>query len=294
MAWAFADEHLHCILDDAPAVRLLPLAAVSQQWRKVVAELLRMRARDVRDQQWSAAMACGLAKDFSSKARAQQGCQALLERAARHSLATMRLVPDLAIVFVSEKTRTKADVIAGALAALLPPSTLVLAASSTGVLGPLIDDELSSQLTAHKGQRHLRPGGLTEVEDGPAVAVGLATLPGVDLAWACVGERPPRGARAAQKAEAAEACCFGRSARHAGAWWLPPDVRPSLTAWQRDVPGSGAQAVPSDWACTSADVAYHCVHLIPRAKSSPTYCSLPSEANMNTPCGSFMCRVSDA
>eukprot|EP00908_Phaeocystis_cordata_P018676 Transcript_30139.p1 GENE.Transcript_30139~~Transcript_30139.p1 ORF type:complete len:455 (-),score=119.48 Transcript_30139:85-1449(-) len=215
-----------------------------------------MRARDVRDQQWSAAMACGLAKDFSSKARAQQGCQALLERAARHSLATMRLVPDLAIVFVSEKTRTKADVIAGALAALLPPSTLVLAASSTGVLGPLIDDELSSQLTAHKGQRHLRPGGLTEVEDGPAVAVGLATLPGVDLAWACVGERPPRGARAAQKAEAAEACCFGRSARHAGAWWLPPDVRPSLTAWQRDVPGSGAQAVPSDWACTSADVGH--------------------------------------
>ena len=94
MAWAFADEHLHCILDDAPAVRLLPLAAVSQQWRKVVAELLRMRARDVRDQQWSAAMACGLAKDFSSKARAQQGCQALLERAARRSLATMRLVPE--------------------------------------------------------------------------------------------------------------------------------------------------------------------------------------------------------
>ena len=57
----------------------------------------------------------------------------------RHALTPMRMLPDLAIVFVSDATKhadAVADV-ANALASLLPPSTLVLAASATGMLGPL-------------------------------------------------------------------------------------------------------------------------------------------------------------
>ena len=105
--WSFADEHLHWILEHSPVSRLLPLAAVAQQWRSVAAELMRMRANETREQQWFAAMACGPARDVSSKAKAHPACLALLSRATRHTLSAMRMVPDLAIVFVSEATKAE-------------------------------------------------------------------------------------------------------------------------------------------------------------------------------------------
>jgi hypothetical protein len=73
------------------------------------------------------------------------------------------------------------------------------------------------------------------------VAVTLATLPGVDLAWACVGPTsPPRLQHTCTNTHcprrdphvhvpsSGEGPRFGRSVRHAGAWWLPPGARPEL------------------------------------------------------------------
>ena len=68
------------------------------------------------------------------------------------------------------------------------------------------------------------------------MAVTLATLPGVDLAWACIGPiSPPPLPPAARTVGPVvglspwgETQRFGRSLRHAGAWWLPPGARPAL------------------------------------------------------------------
>ena len=162
--WSFADEHLHWVLEHTPARRLLSLATVARQWHAVVAELMRLRAR-ASPQQWSAAMTCGAGRDFSTKAKARAACLELLSRATRHALTPMRMLPDLAIVFVSDATKhadAVADV-ANALASLLPPSTLVLAASATGVLGPLMDERSLSALKK-KSREHSSCGHITEVE----------------------------------------------------------------------------------------------------------------------------------
>ena len=162
--WSFADEHLHWVLERTPARRLLSLAAVARQWHAVVAELMRLRAR-ASPQQWSAAMACGPGRDFSTKAKARGACLELLSRATRHALTPMRMLPDLAIVFVSDATKHADAVtdVANALASLLPPSTLVLAASATGVLGPLMDERSLAALKK-KSREHSSCGHITEVE----------------------------------------------------------------------------------------------------------------------------------
>ena len=103
--WSFADEHLHWVLAHTPATRLLPLAAVARQWHAVVAELMRLRVSEGDGQRWCAAMACGPARDFSTKAKARPACLGLLSRATRHALGSMRMLPDLAIVFVSDATK---------------------------------------------------------------------------------------------------------------------------------------------------------------------------------------------
>ena len=100
-AWSFDDEHLHWILAPAPAVHLLRLAAVGKQWCAVVGELMRIRDRDDREQEWSAAMACRPHKDFSSKPKAKLATAELIGRTTRHALKSLRMVPDLAIVFAS-------------------------------------------------------------------------------------------------------------------------------------------------------------------------------------------------
>ena len=56
--------------------------------------------------------------------------------------------------------------LADALAALLPPSTLVLAASATGVLGPLMDERSLAALKK-KSREHSTCGHITEVKDAP-------------------------------------------------------------------------------------------------------------------------------
>ena len=109
--WSFADEHLHWVLAHTPATRLLPLAAVARQWHAVVAELMRLRVSEGDGQRWCAAMACGPARDFSTKAKARPACLGLLSRATRHALGSMRMLPDLAIVFVSDATK-HADAVA--------------------------------------------------------------------------------------------------------------------------------------------------------------------------------------
>ena len=114
--WSFADEHLHWVLEHTPARRLLSLAAVARQWHAVVAELMRLRAR-ASPQQWSAAMACGPGRDFSTKAKARAACLELLSRATRHALTPMLMLPDLAIVFVSDATK-HADAVADVASAL--------------------------------------------------------------------------------------------------------------------------------------------------------------------------------
>ena len=50
-----------------------------------------------------------------------------------------------------------------ALASLLPPSTLVLASSATGVLGPLMDERSLAALKK-KSREHSSCGHITEVE----------------------------------------------------------------------------------------------------------------------------------
>ena len=165
--WSFADEHLHWVLEHTPATRLLSLAAVARQWHAVVAELMRLRVSES-EQQWCAAMACGPARDFGTMAKARPACLGLLSRATRHALGSMRMLPDLAIVFVSDATK-HADAVAAvadALASLLPPSTLVLAASATGVLGPLMDERSLAALKK-KSRDHSTCGHITEVEDAP-------------------------------------------------------------------------------------------------------------------------------
>jgi hypothetical protein len=173
--WSFADEHLHWVLEHMPATHLLSLAAVARQWHAVVAELMRLR---VSEQQWCAAMACGPARDFSTKAKARPACLGLLSRATRHALGSMRMLPDLAIVFVSDATK-HADavaVVADALASLLPPFTLVLAASATGVLGPLMDERSLAALKK-KSREHSSCGHITEVEAAAASPLTLTTDP---------------------------------------------------------------------------------------------------------------------
>lgn len=63
------------------------------------------------------------------------------------------------------------------------------------------------------------------------MAVTLATLPGVDLAWACIGPISPPPLQQYELPGLppwGETQRFGRSVRHAGAWWLPPGARPAL------------------------------------------------------------------
>ena len=110
--WAFADEHLHWTFEPLPAVQLLRLCAVARQWRDIVAELLRLRAAPTLPQQWSAAMACGTLPDpdpqwkFKHSSKIKQKCMPepdeLLRRAALGALKGMHMLPDIAMIFVSE------------------------------------------------------------------------------------------------------------------------------------------------------------------------------------------------
>ena len=92
------------------------------------------------------------------------------------------------------------------------------------------------------------------MEDSPALAVTLATLPDVDLAWACVCPiSPPRLQDLPGLSPWGETTRFGRSVRHAGAWWLPPGARPELPPalspaqrWQRREE-LGSSAATADW-----------------------------------------------
>ena len=62
------------------------------------------------------------------------------------------------------------------------------------------------------------------------MAVTLATLPGVDLTWACVLPFSPPPLQNEHNAHPwGEKARFGRAVRHAGAWWLPPGARPALS-----------------------------------------------------------------
>ena len=62
------------------------------------------------------------------------------------------------------------------------------------------------------------------------MAVTLATLPGVDLTWACVLPfSPPPLQNEHNTHPWGEKARFGRAVRHAGAWWLPPGARPALS-----------------------------------------------------------------
>ena len=232
--WTFADEHLHWTFESLPAVQLLRLCAVARQWRDVVAGLLRLRATPTQPQQWSAAMACGTlhcgpqGKRKHSTKRSKQKCMPepdeLLRRAAIGARAGMHMLPDIAMVFVSEGAGSDAGPalvsLADALGALLPPSVLVVAAESSGVVGPLLDEESRRHLEKHEGAA-VDVGCVAEAEDTPAVVVALATLPGVRLSWLCFGRAGT--CRAQDDVQ-------GEARRHAGAWWLAPAVRPPLPA----------------------------------------------------------------
>jgi len=223
-AWDFADEHLLVLLAHLPTQQLLRCARVSRQFRAIAGELMRrgLSPGSACHAHWAAgtvewaagealAVARGEVEDLSSEGPRRRKAGASAAAKASIVVAMLRLataqafkglacgaVPDVAFVFATDSlcaSKAKTCDLADSLSRLLPPSTLVIATRSTGVIGPA-----PCAAEAYDDGAAGWDAPAVEIEDGRALVVLLGALPGREVSWL-----------------AGQAC--GTLTRHEGAWW---------------------------------------------------------------------------